>query len=120
MKLIDKIKQGTEAEQTITIRGYEVDIHPLSDKAFSRAVRRANVKMSFAQLKAASKDLLGTADLLDFSIAICAEGMVGYSPEVEDYLRGGISAEIAAKIIEITFGEGENVEDFSKAPTGSN
>jgi len=70
--------------------------------------------MSFAQLKAASKDLLGTADLLDFSIAICAEGMVGYSPEVEDHLRGGISAEIAAKIIEITFGEGENVEDFPK------
>lgn len=119
MKLIDRIKQGTDAIQTITIRGDEIEIRPISDKAFSRAARKANVQMSFGELKNASKDLLGMANLLDFSGAICAEGIVGYSEKVESCLKGGLSAEIAAKIIEITFGEGENVSDFSKAQTGS-
>jgi len=118
--LLDRIKQGDKAVQTVTIRGDEIDIRPLSDRAFARATRKSNSKLSFQQLKNASKDLLETADLLDFSIAICEEGIVGYEPEIENYLRGGLSAEIASKIIEITFGEGENVQDFSTAQTGSN
>lgn len=119
MKLIDRLKQGDKAEMTVTIREDTVDIKPLSDRAFARAARKADIKMTFAQLKSASKDLLGTADLLDFSIAVCEEGMIGFSPEIEAQLKGGISAEIAAAIIAATFGEGVNVEDFSKAPTGS-
>lgn len=119
MKLLDRIKEGCNAIVTITVRGDEVDIHPLSDRAFSKASRRANVKLSFNQLKSENKSILETADLLDFSMAICEEGIVGYKPEMETVLKGGLSADIAAKIIEITFAEGENVQDFSTAPVGS-
>lgn len=133
MKLLDRIKQGTSAEQTVIIRDDEVVVRPLSDKAFARATRKCGVKMSFEDLKRGSKDLLATADLLDFSLAVCREGMVieipqGIDPSqraayidnlIENSLRGGLSAEIAAKILEVTFGGSDNIEDFSIAQKGS-
>ena len=120
MRLIDRLKQGDKAIQTITVRGDDVEIHPLSDEAFARAVTKSGVNTPFQQLKNASADLLSTANLLRLSIAVCEEGIVGFEPALKEGLKGGISAEIAAKIIEITFGEGENVQDFSTAPKGNN